>query len=224
MAKKRKKPEYYGGQIKKLVDATIYLARKHPNAPIDFIHSTLMRGFEGYGKRESCFNCSRSMKITEYTADLHDGLLLLAMARKVRDQLKTADSFTAANQVHLPTLGASHATIKRNTKCDYLGFVKQPENWRGTGMWLITRWGWKALRGEQVPARVKYWEGNLIGRSDEMVTLDQMFQKHANLVHSAIQKRKAVRTDHRASFEGYNPAEWSEFAGVVDGQPGLFDR
>lgn len=164
--------------------------------------------------KTKCPGCDRNMKITVYEADLNDALLILAMAKEVRENLKKGLPFTEANKVHLPTLGASHSTIKRNTKCDYLGFVKQPDNWRGSGYWLLTRWAWKALRGEEVPRAVKYWEGQLLGRSDEVTTLNAMFQKHRDLIKLAIEKRKVIKADHRAIFEDYDPSEWNSYLDI----------
>lgn len=161
--------------------------------------------------KSKCLGCGRSMKITIYEADLHDALLILAMAKQVRDNIAKGMQFTEANKVHIPTLNATNATIKRQTKCDYLGLIKQPENWRGTGCWLLTRWGWKAIRGEEISKSVKYWEGNLIGRSEAKITIIEMFKKHKDLVERAIAKKKAIKADYRFRFEGYNPKDWMEF-------------
>ena len=176
--------------------------------------ATLAVSLPALKDKTKCPGCDRSMKITVYEADLHDALLLLAMAREVRENIRKGIKFTEANKVHLPTLKATHATIKRNTKCDYLGLVKQPKNWRGTGYWLLTRWAWKALRGEQIPKAVKYWEGQLLGRSEAQTTLGEMFDKHKELVRLAIAKRKAIKADHRAQFEDYDPKEWIDFADI----------
>lgn len=218
MKSKHKNIEYHPGRIKALVEMTAKMVVQNPSLANDLplLHATLSANMEGYGKRDKCFNCKRSMKITLYEADLHDALLILAMARDVKHNITKGIPFTDANKVHLPTLDASHATIKRNTKCDYLGLVKQPDHWRGTGYWLLTNWAWKALRGEPIPAKVKYWEGNLIGRSEDTTTLSGMFKKHRNLVEAAIAKRKAVKADHRARFQDYDPSEWSGFGGIID--------
>lgn len=225
MRKKKTQPqEFYGGRIKPLVDAVIALLAKHPELASnpEEIHQRLMHAgrdgyapLVGYGKRDECFNCKRSMKITVYTADLHDALLILAMGREVHRNLDKGLDFTNANKIHLPTLVASHATIKRNTKCDYLGFVKQPDNWRGTGYWLLTSWAFKALRGDRVPRSVKYWEGKMIERSDETTTLSEMFRTHTELVRAALAKGRAVKADHRAQFNDYDPADWTQFGGYI---------
>lgn len=216
--KKNTPAEYYGGRIKNLVELVARIVADDPKIATDpeRLHATLSVNLEGYGKRDKCFNCKRSMKITEYVADLHDGLLLFAMARTVKHNMEKGMDFTEANKVHLPTLEASNATLKRNTKCDYLGLVKQPENWRGTGYWLLTGWAWKALRGDAIPKSAKYWEGKMIGRSEETTTLAAMFKTHLDTVQRAIEKRKAVKADYRAVVNDYQPSEWSSFGGFIN--------
>ena len=216
--KKTKPTEYYGGRIKNLVEMVVKTIQARPelvdNLPL--LHACLTSNLEGYGKRDKCFNCKRSMKISVYTADLLDALLLLAMSKEVKKNLTKGMAFTEANRVHLPTLKTTQGILKRSTKCDYLGFLKQPEKWRGSGYWLLTTWAWKALGGEKVPKSVNYWEGNLIGRSEEMTTLSDMFRLHGDLVKSQIAKRKAVRSDYRINFEDYKPNDWSELGGYVE--------
>lgn len=216
MKKKTKPTEYYGGKIKGLVETVAGFIKRDPTLADDFprLHSTLMANLEGYGKRDKCFNCKRSMKVTVYTADLLDALLILGMARQVRENASKLP-FTEANKVHLPTLELTQGILKRSTKCDYLGLIKQPENWRGSGYWLLTGWAWKALRGDEIPKSVKYWEGNLIGRSEEQTTLGEMFRTHTDLVQGAIAKRKAIKADHRAKFDEYKPSDWSQFGGYI---------
>jgi phage tail protein X len=210
--------QYYGGRIKNLVEIVASTVAKNPGLANDLplLHATLTASVEGYGKRESCFNCRRSMKITLYEADLHDALLIKAMSEVVKHNLNKGMTLTEANKIHLPTLNATNATIKRSTKCDYLCFIKQRKNWRGTGYWALTGWAFAALRGEPVHAAAKYWEGKLIERSTEKTTLDTFFKKHRELVERSIAKRKAVKADYRAQFADYNPADWSVTSGYID--------
>lgn len=215
--KKTKEIEYHGGYIKNLVETVAKMVKTNPALAdnFDYLHATLVSNFEGYGKRDKCFNCKRSMKVTVYTADLLDALLILGMAQVVQQQAQQLP-FTEANKVHLPTLQLTQGILKRSTKCDYLGLIKQPENWRGSGYWLLTGWAWKALRGDQIPKSAKYWEGNLIGRSEELTTLGEMFRTHRDIVERAIAKRKVIKTDHRAKFDEYSPSEWSSFGGYIN--------
>lgn len=161
--------------------------------------------------KTKCPGCDRSMKITVYEADLLDALLILAMAKEVKENIRKGAKFTESNKVHIPTLHTTQGILKRQTKCDYLGLIKQPEHWKGSGYWLLTRWAWKALRGEEIPKATKYWEGHLLERSEAKITLSEMFGRHRDIVQLQIAKRKAIKSDHRARFEDYDPKDWSDF-------------
>lgn len=216
MAKKtktKKAPEYMETKLRPIIQIAARMVQKNPSMAdnMDYLWACLQTSIEGLNDKSQCGACGRSMKVTIYEADLHDALLLLAMAQQVRKNMKSGMSFTEANKVHIPTLTASQATLKRQTKCDYLGFVKQPDNWRGTGFWLLTGWAWKALRGEPVPKAVKYWEGKMQVRSTRTTTLPEMFQNHRDLIQKIIIKRGMVKVDHRAQFDGYNPKDWITF-------------
>lgn len=216
---RKKTHEYQATKVRPLIQIVARMVKNNPELADDHdrLWANLIHAVPSLGDKAACGSCGRSMKITIYEADLHDALLLLAMARDVRESMQKGIPFTDANKVHLPTLKASHATIKRQTKCDYLGFVKQPDNWRGTGYWLLTGWAWKALRGEPIPAKVKYWEGNLLGRSIETTVLSTMFDKHRRLVELAITKRKIIKVDRRAEFNDYVPSDWVQIAGYQEG-------
>jgi len=224
MKRKSTKPvEYQQGKVRSIVEyvAKVVLnnesiARDVAAGDYGLLHSTISYNVPGYGAKDACVGCGRSMKITVYEADLQDGLLIYAMARAVREEMRKGIPFTEANKVHIPTLVASHATLKRQTKCDYLGLVKQQENWRGSGYWCLTGWAWKLLRGDAIPESVKYWEGKMLGRSDKIITLSQIFQKHRDRIERAIQKRQEIAHDHRAEFADYSQSEWSEFGGYID--------
>lgn len=218
MKHKKQKAEYYGGRIKNLVESVVLAIKQYPDMleNTEKLHALLKEKMEGYGHVDTCYNCKRSMKITGYVADLHDALLILAIGRQVKMNMLQGMTFTEANMVHLPTLKVNNATLKRQTKCDYLGLIKQADKWRGTGYWCLTSWGWKALRGEPIPRVANYWEGILLGRSTETTTLTQMFNTHLDLVAQAIAKRKKIRSDYRADFRSYDPKQWNEFNGYIN--------
>ena len=212
----KQQPEYQANKIWPIIQLACRIVQNEPAILDDMprFKSTLAVSVPQLRDKSKCVGCERSMKITVYEADLHDALLLLAMAKAVKENIRRGVKFTEANKVHLPTLNATNATIKRNTKCDYLGLVKQPKNWRGTGYWLLTRWAWKALRGEEIPKAVKYWEGQLLGRSEAKTTLSAMFNRHKELVQLAQAKKKAIKADYRAKFEDYDPSEWTDFVDI----------
>lgn len=217
MRKQKKEIEYQQGKIWPMCKIAVGLVRDNPELMHDekMLKAVLLENIPELKDRAHCANCGRGMKIQVYRADLHAALFLLAMGQSVSYNLTKGMDFTEANKVHVPTLNVTNAISKHITHCDYLGFVKQSELLRGTGYWSITSWGWAALRGDNVPAYAKYWAGKLIGRSEETITLAQMFKVHKNLVDRALAMRKRVRSDHRAEFATYNASDWTEIAGYV---------
>jgi len=217
MPARKKQHEYQATKLRPIIQLAARLVQKNPELAdnMDYLWATLASNIPGFSDKSKCTSCDRSMKISIYEADLHDALLILAMARQVKKNLAEGKTFTEANSVHIPTLQASNATLKRQTKCDYLGLIKQPENWKGTGYWLLTGWAYKALRGEPIPKAAKYWEGHFLGRSTQTTTLGAMFANHRDIVERAIAKRKAVKSDYRTHFADYHPSEWSSYAGFI---------
>lgn len=228
---KKHKEEYHSGKLRDLIETVAKMAAARPEIAknLGILHTSLAMHVPGYDDRSKCYNCTRSMKITVYTADILDALLIMEMAKDVKKNLvelmakdtsemkSLSDSnFTEANKVYIPGLQTTQGILKRQTKCDYLGLIKQPEHWRGSGFWLLTRWAFKALRGEEIPKSAKYWEGQLIGRSDETTTLSEMFKTHTDLVENCIAKRKSIRSDYRSHFDNYNPSDWSDFGGIIE--------
>lgn len=208
--------EYHGGKIKPLVEFVAKIIAREPRLADepDRLHALLSTHLKdkGYGNKANCFNCGRHMEVAVYTADLHDGLLLYAMARAVRENLRKGIPFTDANKIHVPTLAASDAIRKRNAKGGYLNILKQPEGMKNSGYWIITQWGWELLRGGEIPASAHYWNGKLVRRSEEKTSLAKMFATHTETVKRAITRRKEVKADHRASYSDYDPSEWIDYA------------
>lgn len=223
MRKQKRKPELEPGKLPKLWPYLVNLHKERPEAFEDpeTLKEIVAQPWAALHDPTKCPNCGRGMEVNVYKADIHNALFLLAMGREVNANIEKGMSFTDANKVHAPSLRVSNTVSKRITQCDYLGFVKQPENLRRTGYWVITTWGFKALRGEPVPAWVKYWNGKLIERSEATITLGAMFDVHKEQVRKAIAHSKKVRSDHVAEIGDYDPKEWAEHAGIAEGT--LFD-
>ncbi len=183
------------------------------------VRAFLFTNFPDFNKKEWCTNCGASMAIDQYSPDILDALLLIEMGRAVKERKKTL-SFTEANLIHVPTLSTTDAIRHRTTRCSYLNYIKQPEGSKNSGNWLITDWGWKALRGEPVPKNVRYFRGQLVDRGNETITLPQMFKVHVDKVREAIARRKKPVSDHTAEVQRYNPREWYEGGGYQE--QGLF--
>lgn len=216
---KKKDIKYHPGKIRPIIKVVARIVQENPKIAddVDYLMAVLRSSFPEITDRTQCPNCGTSMKIVVYTADLHDALLILAMARKVRQNRNAGMNFTDANKIHMPTLQVSNTTIKRQTKCDYLGLMKQPDTLRNTGYWVLTHWAWKALKGHSIPKSAYYWQGQKQGRSEETTTLSHMFKTHVDLVQKAIAHSRKVRSDYRDEISNYDPAEWSDYFGVKEG-------
>lgn len=177
--------------------------------PYADLRAFLIVNFPALKDPKNCANCGASMVIDEYRPDSTDAALLIAMAKEVRHKISKGMPFTEANLVHAYTLPVSDAIRHRTTRCSYLNFIKQPEGQKNKGMYVITQWGWAALRGEPVPASVQYFRGELVGRSEEKITLGEMFRNTKNLERASDYKKGIIAE--------YDPNMWREFGGIAEG-------
>lgn len=169
-------------------------------------------------KKETCANCEASMEMTVYNADVFSAILLKKTAEAVRDKLRKGVPFTEANMVHIPTLATTDAIRHRTTICKYLNYLQQPPNKKNSGYWVITQWGWKALRGEKVPCEVKIFRKKLQERSSKLTTLSQLFDGYNDRMASSTERRDAVQEDYRADVRDYDKQEWSSLGDLAEGK------
>ena len=220
MKSKQSTIEYHPGRIKALTELTARLVAANPTLATDLslLHATITaNGAEGYGKRDKCFNCSRSMKVKIIRPNHLHTLLLQAMARSVRDEQRKGVPFTQANRTHVDRLPIGTAIKKQQSNASYHGLIKQPKGTKRSGYWVITHWGWKALRGESFPDYAKTWGGKLLGRSETYTTLAAVNDAYRGKIEQQIRYGKAVKkADYRSDLEGFSPVEWAEYAGVID--------
>ena len=224
MTRRKKQKDYHPGALRSLVEKVAKYAIEHRDQveimvrenDYSLLHTTIGANLPGYNDKSSCLNCGGSMEIAEYTAGLGEGLLLIAMANQVRHYVSKGLPFTEANKTHIPTLPTTDAIRHAITRASYLGLVAQPEGIKNSGYWVITSWGWKALRGDQIPRSAKWWRGKLIGRSTETTALGEMFRTHTDLVKRALEQRKKVKADHTDAISKYSPSEWVQFGGYVE--------
>lgn len=168
-------------------------------------------------QKEHCANCNASMKVEVYRADVFTAILLLKTAEVVRHNVSKGMNFTEANMVHVPTLPTTDAIRHRTTIARYLNYMQQPKTKRNSGYWVITHWGWKALRGDPVPHEVKIFRKKLVERSDSTTTLAGMFRDYEGRVEQSLERRQAVENDYRADVRTYDPIEWvklEQYAGA----------
>ena len=142
-----KSKEYKQGNIQGF---TAFIAERF-NIDRLALAQALQQNFPAFQQKERCPNCDANMEVRLVTAGIHDALLLLKMGEAVRHEQRKGTEFSEANRVHTPSLPTTDAVRHTTTLASYLDLIWQPEKWRNSGYWLITDWGWKALRGEPVP-------------------------------------------------------------------------
>lgn len=173
------KTEYHSSKIGALVRLTASLIKEDPSLVDNFqlLKAKLFREFPELANKKVCANCQASMKEYTFMFDALDAKLLLRMAEDVRGNLNRGLSFSDANKVRVQRLDTSHSIKCRTTIASKLGLITQLTNTETKknipGVWLITKRGWQALRGEQVPKMVKVWRGGIEERFDEMTTLSE---------------------------------------------------
>ena len=130
--------------------------------------------------------------------------------------------FNAANQVHIPSLGVSHAIKCRTTQSSKLGLMTMvlgADGARIPGVWLITSRGWAALRGEPVPASVVSFRNEIQERfPDKTITLGGALQTHKEKVEAALARGINPRSDYRNEITGYDAAMWVNIHSVAQGR------
>lgn len=193
-----------------------FICEKH-DLNYDYVKAQLTTAYPELRDKTTCANCGANMEIKIHRADIATALLLIKMAEQVRSNLQKGIPFTEANLVHTPTLPTTDAIRHRTTIASYLNFVKQPDDKKKSGHWLITNWGWAALRGEQVKATATEFRGEIIERSEETITLGEMFKVHTDKVERALAARKAVKADYRADVREYDLNTWVEVSGYAEG-------
>lgn len=216
------KTQYNPGKIKPLVQIVLSIVRQNRDAvnQPDYVMACLASEVPALKDKSRCPNCEASMTEYIFEFDCLDALLLVEMAREVRNRLNKRMDFTTANQVHVPSLSTTLAIRCRTTQCSKLGLVAKLRNHKGKhvpGVWVITGRGWGAIQGDEVPKRVRVWRGRIEERTDEKTTISEAFRMHREKVEDLIKRHKTPKSDYRQILDGYDPQEWVNFGGLHQG-------
>lgn len=160
-----------------------------------------------------CPNCDASMEQYRYSFRWHHAMLLIVMARAVRDRMDSGLAFSDANAVHVPTLQTTHAVKCSTTQARLLGLVAKVKNANGTqigGKWLITARGWAALRGEAVPEHVIAFRNAIEDRTEALITLAGAL--------GTLSQRAAVDPREEGYQAEYHPGDWFGIDGFHEGR------
>lgn len=219
------KPNYQPTKMRPLVQMIARIVQKNPSIADNpgFLMATLAHNIPDFNNEAKCLNCGASMAEYIYTFTILDALLLFGMAKQVSKNLeKTRGEFTEANKVHLPSLkGVNHTSMIRQGYTGKLGLIAKHMGANGRqerGMWVITRRGWAALRGEPVPKAVRVFRGKILERPDELITMTEVFRAYGDSVQRIVQAGKLPKIDNRKEMDGYTPMEWVQMAGMHQGK------
>lgn len=220
----RKKREYQPGRVKPLVErAAVWavehggdMARMRADEDFSYLHALIEKVEPEYGDPSRCFNCGAGMHLNIYEVDVEMCLLVRRMALEVDGELKKGTPFTQANLTHVMRLETSDAIRHAITRARYMGLVAQSPKMRHSGLWAITRWGYRLLAGGAVPRTAVYWRQQLLERSKETVTMEQALSKHRDSAIRALDRGRQLKNDYRAEVEAWNPADWTATATLAD--------
>lgn len=209
--------------MRPLVKMIARIVQKNPSIADnpEYLMATLSANIPDFDDITKCVNCGASMSEYLYTFTILDALLIFAMARQVARNLEKNPNFTEANKIHLPSLkDINHTSKIRQGYTGKLGLIakyKGKDGHQVRGMWVITKRGWSALRGEPVPKSVRVFRGQILDRPDDTVTLSEVFRGYTNKIEDIIGRGKMPKTDNREEVSTYDPNHWVHIAGIHQG-------
>lgn len=209
--------EYNPGKIKPIIKIIARIVGQDPDSLLARVEAEVPE----LKDKTRCANCDASMSQYAYNLNVIDTALIIAMAKHVRQATKGGVSFTDANRVHVPTLPVSDAVRHRTSRCAKLGLIAKylKDGRQVKGLWVITRRGFAALKGEEIPDGIIVWRGQTIERPDSMTTFAKVATNYKTKVDNHIKKHNTPPEDsYRDEVMGYNQNEWVDFAGLHEGR------
>jgi hypothetical protein len=206
---------YHAQKTRPIAQMIARLVQKDPTLADDAerLHATIAYNIPGYTDRTRCLNCGASMEVYEDILDINDALLLLSMARIVRDRQRKGMEFTDANKIRVSSENIHHTQKCRTTKCSKLGLIAKA----GNAQWSITTRGYEALRGEPVPKVRVVFRGQILERPEETTTLREVFYEYGQKMAEKQRKRKSLRHDQRHAYADWDPSDWVHISGINQG-------
>lgn len=208
--------QYNPGKITPIIKviASILREETHLFEDYDKLIERVKETIPELDNKKRCPNCTASMVQYAYNVDVMDVSLVIGMANQIRKIKKTGIDFTEANKIHIPTLQVSDAVRHRTTKCAKLGLVaKHKKDGKHTGgMWVITRRGFEALRGLDIPTGVIAWRGKTIEQAEETTTFAKVITGYR------LKVKVGKEEQHHKEVVKYNQNEWIDFAGYNNGR------
>jgi len=181
----------------------------------------LLKEYPQLEDKKHCPNCGASMEERVYYFDIMCAVLLVKMAERVESLLVKGVPFTQANQVHISDLKTTLSVQCRTTIASKLGLIAKVKNKEGKqvhGVWCITKRGYDALRGEEVPSSVVVWRGMIEERPEGKITLSKAFLVQRESIQKSMSNNKKPKNDYRMIGDQYNESDWYDFVGNHEGE------
>ena len=211
--------EYAKGKIGPMVSC---LSKQYGFDPYEAAE-LLKREFPELNDKSKCANCKASMNMYVFHLDILNALLVYKMGKIIREKINRGIVFEEANRVHVQSeVSASYAVKSRTTYCAKLGLIAKVKNGAGEHDrrrgWLITSRGWAFLRGEAVPEHVTVFRNEIEERTDELITMGDVFRLYAHNTEKNIARGKYLKENHVREISEYDRADWVDFAGPQQGK------
>lgn len=159
-----------------------------------------------------CTHCHHSISIYHYPINK-------VMVKFLRAMAKATDE-TGSREVDVEKVSVIHGERTQITKLRIHGLIAKVKDEKGhhrARMWLITSKGWDFLRGAAVPRKVIIYNNQVIGHSDDTITIGRIDSDAGTYDRQAITEPEAkvyndVRTptrmtEHAAVYLGYSSGD-----------------
>ena len=200
----------------------IFISNGLPQYNEDYCRAILSKYIPELNDRDYCPNCGASMEEYIFPLDILDVLLIISMAKNVRNKTDAKVPFNQANQVHVPSLPTGLSVKCRTTICSKLGLVAKVNNDQGKhirGVWLITARGWALLRGDKVPSMVKVFRGKIEERFEETTTIGDIIKGRKSHFEGCIRDKREIdaQYDFRKELDEFRASDWFSYGGHHQG-------
>lgn len=220
-----KKTDYHPTKIVPIVQIITRIVKKmveeRPGREIDpdYLKATIAANIPGFWDKQHCINCGAGMGEYIRELDIFVALLLLNMAKNVRDRTIEGMPFTMANAIKVSASNIPHSQKCQTTNASKLGLIAKHLKGKKhhNSEWVITKRGWEALQGKPVPKEVRVFRNQILERTEEKVTLAQVFAQYREKVQALEKKGKVVKDDQSGEVEAYDHFEWFHVAGMNEG-------
>lgn len=207
MAKKKK---YHDGKVEKLWPFLVELNASEPEmfrSP-SLLRARVAKAWTQLNDETKCPNCEGSMSMYNFNLDVLNVLLVEYMGNIVKGRLKAGMGLSEANKVHVVGEDIPDGVRHRTSYCRQLGLIAKVKDENGKQKreegWLITKRGFAALRGEEVPKSVVVFNNKIVERSEETTTFSKVLREYKE-------------TQYRDAVDKHNPSEWVDIAGFYPG-------